>query len=71
MEFSTRLCKPGDEQALSLVGQATILETYAGIGNGDVECWSTAVTASATCARLFFGHHSSMFVPHLRLVISF
>ncbi len=54
MEFSTRLCKPGDEQALSLVGQATILETYAGIGDGDVECWSTALTASATCARLFF-----------------
>jgi GNAT superfamily N-acetyltransferase len=35
MEFSTRACKPGDEQALSLVGQATILETYAGIGDGD------------------------------------
>jgi ribosomal protein S18 acetylase RimI-like enzyme len=35
MEFSTRLCKSGDEQALSLVGQATILETYAGIGDGD------------------------------------
>jgi ribosomal protein S18 acetylase RimI-like enzyme len=35
MEFSTRVCKPGDELALSLVGQATILETYAGIADGD------------------------------------
>jgi diamine N-acetyltransferase len=35
MEFSTRLCRPGDEQALSLIAQATILETYAGITDGD------------------------------------
>jgi ribosomal protein S18 acetylase RimI-like enzyme len=34
MEFATRLCRPGDEQALSLVAQATILETYAGIADG-------------------------------------
>jgi ribosomal protein S18 acetylase RimI-like enzyme len=34
MEFNTRPCKPGDETALSLVAQATILETYAGITNG-------------------------------------
>jgi diamine N-acetyltransferase len=34
MEFATRLCGPGDEQALSLVAQATILETYAGITDG-------------------------------------
>jgi ribosomal protein S18 acetylase RimI-like enzyme len=35
MEFATRLCGPGDEKALSLVGQGTILETYAGITKGD------------------------------------
>jgi diamine N-acetyltransferase len=35
MEFVTRPCKPGDERALSLVAQATLLETYAGITDGD------------------------------------
>lgn len=35
MKFWTRVCGPGDEQALSLVGQGTILETYAGITDGD------------------------------------
>ena len=35
MEFTTRLCRPGDESALSLVAQATILETYAGLTDGD------------------------------------
>jgi hypothetical protein len=47
MEFSTRVCKPGNEQALSLVGQATILETYAGIGDGDdlIKYASTEMTA--------------------------
>jgi hypothetical protein len=34
MEFATRLCRPGQAQALSLVAQATILETYAGITDG-------------------------------------
>lgn len=34
MEFHTRPCRPGDETALSLVAQATILETYAGITDG-------------------------------------
>jgi|ERR1700683_3692940 ribosomal protein S18 acetylase RimI-like enzyme len=47
MEFSTRICKPGDELALSLVGQATILETYAGIGDGDdlIKYASAEITA--------------------------
>ena len=35
MEFTTRLCQASDAQALSLVAQATILETYAGITDGD------------------------------------
>jgi hypothetical protein len=35
MEVVTRRCKPGDERALSVVAQATILETYAGITDGD------------------------------------
>ena len=34
MEFTTRLCRPGDEEALSLVAQGTILETYAGMTDG-------------------------------------
>ena len=28
MEFTTWVCRPGDEPALSLVAEATILETY-------------------------------------------
>ncbi len=35
MEFATRVCGPGDEQALALVAQGTVLETYAGISDGD------------------------------------
>ena len=35
MELVTRACGAGDEGALSAVAQATILETYAGITNGD------------------------------------
>jgi diamine N-acetyltransferase len=34
MEFALRVCGPGDETELSLIGQATILETYAGIAEG-------------------------------------
>jgi ribosomal protein S18 acetylase RimI-like enzyme len=48
MEFTTRLCKTGDEPALSLVGQATILETYAGITEGDdlIQYVSTELTVA-------------------------
>ena len=35
MELVTRACRPGDERALSVVAQATILETYAGVTDGD------------------------------------
>jgi diamine N-acetyltransferase len=35
MEFATRVCGPSDEPALSLVAQATVLETYAGITDGE------------------------------------
>ena len=34
MEFATRPCRPGDEEALSFVAQGTILETYGGISEG-------------------------------------
>jgi diamine N-acetyltransferase len=34
MDFRLRLCGPGDEKAVSLIGQATILETYAGLAEG-------------------------------------
>jgi hypothetical protein len=46
MEFSTRVCKLGDKQALSLFGRSTILETYAGITDGDdlIEYFTTKMT---------------------------
>jgi ribosomal protein S18 acetylase RimI-like enzyme len=34
MEFHVRRCGPGDESALSAVGKATFLETYAGTAEG-------------------------------------
>jgi diamine N-acetyltransferase len=34
MDFTTRVCGTGDEKALSLIAQATVLETYAGITHG-------------------------------------
>jgi diamine N-acetyltransferase len=34
VEFLIRLCGPGDEEAVSLINQATILETYAGLSKG-------------------------------------
>ena len=34
MDFRLRRCGPGDETAVSLVAQATILETYAGLAEG-------------------------------------
>ena len=35
MQFLLRSCGRGDENALSLIGQATILETYAGLAEGE------------------------------------
>jgi diamine N-acetyltransferase len=53
MEFATRLCRPGDEQALSLVAQATILETYAGIGDGhDLVEYAAAELSVADFSRI-------------------
>jgi ribosomal protein S18 acetylase RimI-like enzyme len=53
MEFATRPCKPGDEKALSLVAQATILETYAGITNGDdLTRYVTAELTEADFSRM-------------------
>jgi GNAT superfamily N-acetyltransferase len=53
MEFSTRLCRPGDEQALSLVAQATILETYAGIAAGhDLLEYAAAELSVADFSRI-------------------
>lgn len=34
MDFRLRLCGPDDALAVSLIGQATILETYAGLAEG-------------------------------------
>jgi len=48
MEFVTRPCRLGDEQALSLVAQATILETYA--GNTDSDDLITYANAELTVA---------------------
>jgi ribosomal protein S18 acetylase RimI-like enzyme len=46
--FVTRPCRAGDARALSAVAQATILETYAGITNG--EDLITYVNAELTVA---------------------
>jgi diamine N-acetyltransferase len=35
MQFNLRRCVPGDENALSLIARATILETYPGLSNGE------------------------------------
>jgi diamine N-acetyltransferase len=52
MEFTTRLCRPGDESALSLVAQATILETYAGVAEGDdLVAYAIAKSSVAECGR--------------------
>ena len=53
MEFATRPCKPGDEKALSLVAQATILETYTGITKGeDLTKYVTAELSETDFARM-------------------
>jgi GNAT superfamily N-acetyltransferase len=53
MEFTTRVCRPGDEQMLSLVAQATILETYAGITDGrDLVQYVTAELSVANFGRM-------------------
>jgi ribosomal protein S18 acetylase RimI-like enzyme len=53
MEFTTRVCRPGDEQALSLVAVATILETYAGITTGrDLVQYVTAELSVANFSRM-------------------
>jgi diamine N-acetyltransferase len=53
MEFTTRLCGPGDEKDLSLVAQATILETYAGITDGnDLVTYVTAELSVADFSRI-------------------
>jgi hypothetical protein len=56
MEFTTRVCRPGDEQMLSLVAQATILETYAGITDGrDLVQYVTAELSVANFGRMMGG----------------
>jgi ribosomal protein S18 acetylase RimI-like enzyme len=58
MEFTTRLCRPGDESALSLVAQATILETYAGLTDGDdLITYATAESSVADFSRIVASEH--------------
>ena len=58
MEFATRLCGPGDEGALSLVAQATILETYAGITEGDdLVTYANAESSVADFRRIVGSEH--------------
>jgi ribosomal protein S18 acetylase RimI-like enzyme len=53
VEFTIRVCRPGDEQALSLVAEATILETYAGITDGrDLVQYVTAELSVANFSRM-------------------
>jgi diamine N-acetyltransferase len=52
-EIVNRVCRPGDERALSLVAQGTILETYAGISEGqDLIDYVNAEMTVAEFARL-------------------
>jgi GNAT superfamily N-acetyltransferase len=58
MEFTTRVCRPGDENALSLVAQATILETYAGISDGDdLVTYVDAESSVADFGRMVASEH--------------
>jgi ribosomal protein S18 acetylase RimI-like enzyme len=58
MEFATRPCRPGDEKALSLVAQATILETYAGIADGDdLATYVNAELSAADFSRILASDH--------------
>jgi diamine N-acetyltransferase len=53
MEFATRLCTPGDAQALSLVAQGIILETYAGITEGhDLVTYVDAELSASNFTRM-------------------
>jgi ribosomal protein S18 acetylase RimI-like enzyme len=53
MEFVTRPCRAGDEWVLSLVAQATILETYAGITDGeDLVAYASAQLTPAEFSRM-------------------
>lgn len=58
MEFTTRLCGPGDESALSLVAQGTILETYAGLADGDdLVSYAIAESSVADFRRIVASEH--------------
>jgi ribosomal protein S18 acetylase RimI-like enzyme len=53
IEIISRACRPGDERALSLVAQATILETYAGIAEGeDLIAYVNAELTAGDFARM-------------------
>ena len=63
MEFTTRLCKPGDEGALSLAAQGTILETYAGITEGDdLITYANAESSVAVFNRIVTGEHTRAWI---------
>lgn len=63
MEFATRVCGPGDEQALSLVAQATILETYAGITDGrDLVPYVTTQLSVADFRRMMASDHARVWI---------
>jgi diamine N-acetyltransferase len=58
MEFTTRLCRPGDENALSLVAQGTTLETYAGLADGeDLVMHANAESSVTTFSRILASEH--------------
>jgi diamine N-acetyltransferase len=53
MEIATRPCRPGDEKALSIVAQGTILETYAGITDGhDLVTYAAAELSASDFNRI-------------------
>lgn len=50
-EIRLRICQPGDETALALIGQATFLETFAGILDGRHILAHCASAHSVECYR--------------------
>jgi ribosomal protein S18 acetylase RimI-like enzyme len=63
VEFNLRLCAPGDETAVSLIGQATILETYAGVAEGaDLYVYASKELSVEEFRRLLSSDRSRIWV---------
>lgn len=67
MEFLVRECVPGDERALSHVGRATILETYAGTSlNTDLYSYVETELSPESFRSLIVGDRSCAWIAEAR-----